>query len=73
MSTASEKPVLMVTEGELRGQRWVMHGDTMTIGRGGEADIVLPDTCFLERYTPAVTAHSPVDVPVNSLPFSRDP
>jgi hypothetical protein len=33
----------MVTEGELRGQRWVMHGDTMTIGRGGEADIVLPE------------------------------
>lgn len=43
MNMASEKPVLMITEGELRGQRWVMHGDEITIGRGGEADIVLPE------------------------------
>jgi hypothetical protein len=43
MIHASEKPVLMVTEGELQGQKWVMHGDVLTIGRGGEADIVLPE------------------------------
>lgn len=43
MNQVSEKPVLMVVEGELQGQKWVMHGDELTIGRGGEADIVLPE------------------------------
>lgn len=39
----SEKPVLMITDGDLQGQRWVMRGDALTVGRGGEADIVLPE------------------------------
>jgi hypothetical protein len=43
MNQVSEKPVLMIVEGELQGQKWVMHGDELTIGRGGEADIVLPE------------------------------
>jgi len=43
MTQVSEKPVLMIVEGELQGQRWVMHGNELTIGRGGEADIVLPE------------------------------
>lgn len=43
MSQQSEKPVLMIIDGELQGQKWVMHGDYLTIGRGGEADIVLPE------------------------------
>jgi DNA-binding winged helix-turn-helix (wHTH) protein len=43
MNQVNEKPVLMVTDGELRGQKWVMHSDALTIGRGGEADVVLPE------------------------------
>lgn len=43
MNHTTEKPVLMITDGELQGQKWVMHGDELTIGRGGEADIVLPE------------------------------
>ena len=43
MSQSNDKPVVMIVEGELRGQKWVMHGEELTIGRGGEADIVLPE------------------------------
>lgn len=36
-------PVLIILEGPLRGQQWVMRGDELLIGRGGHCDIVLPE------------------------------
>jgi hypothetical protein len=33
----------MVSEGELAGQRWTLAKDEMLIGRGSDADIVLPE------------------------------
>ncbi len=38
-----DRPVLMVNEGELTGQRWTLANDEMLIGRGNDADIVLPE------------------------------
>lgn len=38
-----DKPVLIVVEGALAGQQWVIHGDSVTIGRGAHCDIVLPE------------------------------
>jgi hypothetical protein len=39
----TEKPVLIVIEGTMAGQQWVMHKDSLTIGRGGDCDIVLAE------------------------------
>ena len=38
-----DKPVLLVVDGPLRGQQWVMHDDALTIGRGAECNIVIPE------------------------------
>lgn len=38
-----DRPVLLVSEGELAGQRWMLTDDEMVIGRGTDADIVLPE------------------------------
>ncbi len=38
-----EKPVLIMREGELKGQRWVVEKEKFIIGRGGDSDIVLPE------------------------------
>jgi FHA domain/Transcriptional regulatory protein, C terminal len=38
-----EKPVLIIHDGERAGQRWTVQGDMMTIGRGTECDLVLPE------------------------------
>lgn len=38
-----DRPVLVVSEGELAGQRWTLANDEMLIGRGNDADIVLPE------------------------------
>lgn len=38
-----DKPVIIITEGPLRGQQWVMHGEQMIIGRSSECDIVIPE------------------------------
>ncbi len=38
-----EKPVLIIHEGESAGQRWIVQGDTLVIGRGTECDLVLPE------------------------------
>lgn len=43
MSQAFDKPILIVRDGEAAGQRWVLHGDDIVIGRGPECDIVLPE------------------------------
>lgn len=39
----NDKPVLVVTEGPLRGQQWVMHSSQLLIGRGSHCDIVIPE------------------------------
>lgn len=38
-----EQPVLIMREGELSGQRWVIDADEFIIGRGSECNIVLPE------------------------------
>lgn len=38
-----ERPVLVVREGELAGQRWVIANDELLIGRGNDSDVVLPE------------------------------
>ena len=38
-----EMPMLVVYEGKLEGQRWLVDQDTVTIGRGSDCDIVIPD------------------------------
>ncbi len=38
-----DRPVLVVSEGELAGQRWTLADDEVLIGRGGDSDIVLPE------------------------------
>src|SRR5260221_12392764 len=38
-----EKPVLIIDESERAGQRWTIQNDTLTIGRGTECDLVLPE------------------------------
>lgn len=42
--TRKDKPVLLITEGELRGQQWVLYSDELLVGRGGHCDIVVPDS-----------------------------
>jgi len=39
----SDKPVLIMREGELSGQQWTISVDEFVIGRGGECDLVLPE------------------------------
>lgn len=38
-----ERPVLVVNEGELTGQRWTLGDEALVIGRGNDSDIVLPE------------------------------
>ncbi len=38
-----DKPVLVMREGELSGQRWVIANPEFLIGRGNDCDIVLPE------------------------------
>jgi pSer/pThr/pTyr-binding forkhead associated (FHA) protein len=39
----NEKPVLIVREGQLTGQRWTIDSNEFTVGRGSECDLVLPE------------------------------
>jgi len=41
--TQQDMPMLIVYEGELEGQRWVIERDQVIIGRGSDCDIVLPE------------------------------
>jgi len=43
-SSKQDKPVLLIVEGEMRGQQWMLHRDEVKIGRGGHCDIVIPDS-----------------------------
>ncbi|MEZ4518305.1 MAG: FHA domain-containing protein [Chloroflexota bacterium] len=38
-----DKPVLVMREGELSGQRWTIANPEFVIGRGNDCDIVLPE------------------------------
>lgn len=38
-----EKPVLLIREGQLAGQRWTIDNEKFIIGRGSDCDIVLPE------------------------------
>lgn len=51
-----DKPVLMISEGELAGQRWTLANDEMLIGRGNDADIVLPER-QVSRYHSKILYH----------------
>lgn len=39
----NNKPVLIIREGQLLGQRWTIDGNEFLIGRGSECDLVLPE------------------------------
>lgn len=39
----NEKPVLVMREGQLTGQRWTIESDEFVIGRGGDCQLVLPE------------------------------
>jgi hypothetical protein len=41
--TRQDMPMLIVYEGELEGQRWIIDRDRVVIGRGVDCDIVLPE------------------------------
>ena len=41
--TAHDLPMLVVYEGEHQGQRWLVDQDTMTIGRGPDCEVVIPE------------------------------
>ena len=41
--TRQDMPMLIVYEGELEGQRWVIEQEQVVIGRGSDCDIVLPE------------------------------
>lgn len=43
MAENSDFPVLIIMEGEQKGQRWYIDRDVFVIGRGGECDLVLPE------------------------------
>ena len=38
-----DKPVLLITDGPLSGQQWVMHNDEIVVGRGSHCQIVIPE------------------------------
>ncbi len=42
-SEPSEVPMLVAYEGKLAGQRWLMEGDSLLIGRSSDCDIILPE------------------------------
>lgn len=39
----NEKPVLVVREGQLAGQRWTIDSEEFVIGRGSDCNIILPE------------------------------
>jgi DNA-binding response OmpR family regulator len=43
MSPKSDVPILIAQTGPVAGQRWPLSKDLVTIGRGAECDIVIPD------------------------------
>ena len=48
--TRQDMPMLIVYEGELEGQRWIIDQDSITIGRGTSCEIVLPERQVSRRH-----------------------
>jgi pSer/pThr/pTyr-binding forkhead associated (FHA) protein len=42
MATRQDMPMLIVYEGDMAGQRWLIDQDKMVIGRGTDCDITIP-------------------------------
>ena len=38
-----EKPVLIIREGQLADQRWIVDDDEFVIGRGSDCNLILPE------------------------------
>jgi len=49
-SVTKEKPVLLVVEGPLRGQQWVMHDDQLLVGRGSECQMVISERAVSRQH-----------------------
>ena len=43
MAERIDAPVLIAQTGPQAGQRWSVTEEALTIGRGGECDVVVPD------------------------------
>jgi len=41
--SAQDLPMLVIHEGQLNGERWILEQETITIGRGADCEIVLPE------------------------------
>lgn len=41
--SAQDLPMLVVHEGQLSGERWILEQETITIGRGADCEIILPE------------------------------
>ncbi len=48
--TRQDMPMLIVYEGELEGQRWVIERERVVIGRGSACDVVLPERQVSRRH-----------------------
>jgi hypothetical protein len=48
--TQQDMPMLIVYEGELEGQRWIIDQDQVTVGRGTDCEIVLPERQVSRRH-----------------------
>jgi pSer/pThr/pTyr-binding forkhead associated (FHA) protein len=49
-----DTPILIVREGRLAGQRWVIDRDNFVIGRGSDCDLILPER-QVSRYHARIT------------------
>ena len=45
-----DMPMLIIYEGELEGQRWIIDRNQITIGRGTDCDVVLPERQVSRRH-----------------------
>lgn len=52
-----KNPVLLVIEGPLRGHKWMLNRDAITIGRGGASDVVIPDQRISREHVQIIRTH----------------
>jgi hypothetical protein len=50
MATRQDMPMLIVYEGDMAGQRWLIDQDKMVIGRGTDCDITIPKRQISRRH-----------------------
>jgi DNA-binding response OmpR family regulator len=48
--SAQDMPMFVIKEGQLSGQSWTLDREVMTIGRGADCDIVLPERQVSRRH-----------------------